>query len=460
MQCSRWRFSAASRSGTTDGEIEALIDRFKRDNGVVFTVATLEYLQKGGRIGKAQALAGALLSVKPILSVADGVVAPIGRVRGREKALAEFRRVFTEATQDEAGLRVAIAHADAPEWVDDISTLVHDARPQSRIAARPDGAVVGTPAPAGGACPALPLRPLWSGATVAERCASSDATSAPRRRRRAVRVLTSLRWRGSGAGWTSAGPGPILVPVTLTTSETRRTAGFGGMDPPASWPRPRSFPGPGSPRPRDRDAARCRPRRSRGRLAKLGLRTIGRPARSTARAGTSARSPERPIGELFGDDEAVIQGVVRGGVSGRRRRGRLHVLTARVGDDTGEIKATWFNQPWLEAKLVPGTALRLRGKPNRYGFQVESYDFGEATETADFAPVYPGQRGARRRSNCASIVDRALEHARAVSDPLPAALAAERGPAAAIRCTRGTPSPTLARGGRGRHGAGSRSTSC
>ena len=44
--------------GTTDEEIEALIDRFKRENGVVFTVGTLEYLQKGGRIGRAQALAG------------------------------------------------------------------------------------------------------------------------------------------------------------------------------------------------------------------------------------------------------------------------------------------------------------------------------------------------------------------------------------------------------------------
>ena len=62
--------------GTTDEEIEALIERFKEENGVVFTVATLEYLQKGGRIGRAQALAGTLLNVKPILSVDDGVDPP------------------------------------------------------------------------------------------------------------------------------------------------------------------------------------------------------------------------------------------------------------------------------------------------------------------------------------------------------------------------------------------------
>jgi DegV family protein with EDD domain len=131
--------------GTTDAEIEELIDRFKRDRGVVFTVATLENLQKGGRIGKAQAMVGSLLSVRPILSVEDGVIVPIGRVRGRQKALDEFRRVFAEATTDGPGLRVAIAHADAPDWIDDITALVLDARPDAEVElAQLLGAVVGT----------------------------------------------------------------------------------------------------------------------------------------------------------------------------------------------------------------------------------------------------------------------------------------------------------------------------
>jgi len=119
--------------GTTDAEIEELIDRFKVENRVVFTVATLDNLLKGGRIGKAQALAGSLLSVKPILSVAEGVIVPIGRVRGRSKALEEFRRVFSESTTDGPGLRIGIAHADALDWVDDITGLVHDTRPGAGI---------------------------------------------------------------------------------------------------------------------------------------------------------------------------------------------------------------------------------------------------------------------------------------------------------------------------------------
>ena len=131
--------------GTTDEEIEALVERFKGDCGVVFTVATLAYLQKGGRIGRAQAMAGTLLNVKPILSIADGVVAPVTKVRGRQKALEEFAMMFTESTDDVPGLRVGIAHANAPEWVDVLTDLVVRARPQAEIElVRSLGAVVGT----------------------------------------------------------------------------------------------------------------------------------------------------------------------------------------------------------------------------------------------------------------------------------------------------------------------------
>lgn len=131
--------------GTTSDEIEGLTARFKRDVGVIFTVGTLDYLQKGGRIGRAQALAGSLLHVKPILAIRDGEVVPIGRVRGRQKALEEFARVFAEETEDEVGLRVAIAHANAPEWVDVLTDFVTKARPHAEVElVETLGAVVGT----------------------------------------------------------------------------------------------------------------------------------------------------------------------------------------------------------------------------------------------------------------------------------------------------------------------------
>jgi DegV family protein with EDD domain len=131
--------------GTTDEEIEALVERFRKECHVIFTVETLEYLQRGGRIGKAAAIAGSLLNVRPILSVDDGIVTAVARVRGRQKAIAEFERRFSSSTEDGPGIRVAIAHANAPEWVGTLSELVWRVRPKTEIEFTSSlGAVVGT----------------------------------------------------------------------------------------------------------------------------------------------------------------------------------------------------------------------------------------------------------------------------------------------------------------------------
>ena len=131
--------------GSTDDEIAALVERFHQHCDVLFTVETLEYLQRGGRIGKAQAIAGSLLNLRPVLSVDDGEVVAVARVRGKQKALTEFERRFVEATTDEPGLRVAIAHADAEEWVGTLSELAWRVRPKAEVEFTSTlGAVVGT----------------------------------------------------------------------------------------------------------------------------------------------------------------------------------------------------------------------------------------------------------------------------------------------------------------------------
>jgi DegV family protein with EDD domain len=131
--------------GTTDEEVEGLVEGYARDAGLLFTVDTLEFLAKGGRIGRARALAGQLLNVKPILTIADGEVVPLTRVRGWNKAMAEFSRRFAETTEDTPQLRVGIAHAQAPERVAELERLVRDVRPQAQIEhVTTLGAVVGT----------------------------------------------------------------------------------------------------------------------------------------------------------------------------------------------------------------------------------------------------------------------------------------------------------------------------
>ncbi len=57
-----------------------------------------------------------------------------------------------------------------------------------------------------------------------------------------------------------------------------------------------------------------------------------------------------------------------------RRRG-LSILSAKVGDESGAVRATWFNQPWLTPKLTAGTRLLLTGAVGKRGFTVSEYEF-------------------------------------------------------------------------------------
>ena len=199
------------------------------------------------------------------------------------------------------------------------------------------------------------------------------------------------------------------------TPTARQHAGFSGLDPPDTWlparstPRPEVLERPVETLPGVGTAVRRK-------LGRLGIATVGDVLAHRPRRYESA-AEERTIAELFGDDEAVLDVVVRRASS--RRRGRLHILTAHVTDATGEIRATWFNQPWLETRLVPGTRLRLRGKRNRFGFQVSSYDLGDTVETADYAPVYPSTADLAQKT-LRGIADAALVHARDGGEPLPA----------------------------------------
>ena len=131
--------------GTTDEEIDELVLRFKRESGLIFTLDTLEYLARGGRIGRAAGWAGQLLHIKPVLTLSDGEVLPLKRVRGNRKAIQEFAAAFEAGTAEGPGLRVGIAHADAPERMAALQELVRDIRPNAEIeVATTLGPVVGT----------------------------------------------------------------------------------------------------------------------------------------------------------------------------------------------------------------------------------------------------------------------------------------------------------------------------
>jgi fatty acid kinase fatty acid binding subunit len=130
--------------GTTDDEIDALFARYRADASLLFTVDTLEYLRRGGRIGRAKAWAGELLHVKPILTIQEEVV-PLKRVRGNQKAMQTFVKEFTSKSVDRPSLRVGIAHADAPSRARQLEKMVRGERDAATVELVTDlGAVVGT----------------------------------------------------------------------------------------------------------------------------------------------------------------------------------------------------------------------------------------------------------------------------------------------------------------------------
>jgi DegV family protein with EDD domain len=76
-----------AKDGASLPDLAAFVRRISEGSKTFFLLDTLEYLQKGGRIGKAAEIFGTLLSIKPILAIHDGTVVPLERVRTRNKAL-------------------------------------------------------------------------------------------------------------------------------------------------------------------------------------------------------------------------------------------------------------------------------------------------------------------------------------------------------------------------------------
>jgi DegV family protein with EDD domain len=133
-------------------ELVAEAEDFHRRSRLVFAFETLEFLQRNGRIGRGKALVGGLLGVRPLLTLVEGEIEPLGRVRGHARLLSELERLMCEDTRPDERLRVGIAHAAADSIANDIAERVRSVRPNAEIElVAPLGAVVGTNTGPGGA---------------------------------------------------------------------------------------------------------------------------------------------------------------------------------------------------------------------------------------------------------------------------------------------------------------------
>jgi ATP-dependent DNA helicase RecG len=144
------------------------------------------------------------------------------------------------------------------------------------------------------------------------------------------------------------------------------------------------------------------------------------------------RTAFRTVQELRIGEEATVLVEVRAVKVRPTRRRRLRIVEASVADETGPMKALWFNQAWLADRLEEGTRLLLSGKLDRSGFRVSAHEeigrdgSAEGLHTTGMVPVHPASerlKANRLREWAWQVVPLAPN----VIEPLPAELRARRG---------------------------------
>ena len=132
-----------ARDGGSAEQVEERARAVARGARLLFYVDTLEHLRKGGRIGAAAALLGTALSVKPLLHVVDGSIAPLERVRTATRAVARLQELADEVARDRP-VDVAVHHLAAPERAQQIAEQLRGRLPGLRtLHVSEVGAVVG-----------------------------------------------------------------------------------------------------------------------------------------------------------------------------------------------------------------------------------------------------------------------------------------------------------------------------
>jgi DegV family protein with EDD domain len=130
----------AANQGASLREVTSLVRRLIPHIHIMLSVDTLEYLERGGRIGRAQAFLGTMLNVKPLLKIEDGEIHPVERVRTRAKVLErlyEFVELFPHIE------RLAIVHSHTPEDAEMLIRRIEPFVPREKVMVAQYGPVLG-----------------------------------------------------------------------------------------------------------------------------------------------------------------------------------------------------------------------------------------------------------------------------------------------------------------------------
>jgi ATP-dependent DNA helicase RecG len=208
-------------------------------------------------------------------------------------------------------------------------------------------------------------------------------------------------------------------PVTRSFAGTRELERADLLDAPVHWPRPSvldqglgALKGVG---PKTAEAA-----------AEAGIRTVGDLLFHIPRRHRDLRI--RQLGDLQPGETATVAVEVLGSQPRPFRKGRLRMVSVKVGDESGHVRATWFNQPWVASKLTPGTALLLTGKFSGRGFAIREWEMasgGEEPSPEGMVPIH-GATEAIRPQQIREWVAQAVAWAPNAIEGLPGEMRARR----------------------------------
>ena len=106
----------------------------------------------------------------------------------------------------------------------------------------------------------------------------------------------------------------------------------------------------------------------------------------------------RPLAALEPGESGTVLVEVLGTKPRPFRKRRLTIVGVKVGDESGHLRATWFNQPWVAEKLEPGARLLLTGKLSGRGFAVNEWELiggADEPQSSAFMPVHPATESLR-----------------------------------------------------------------
>ena len=126
--CQGWMAIEAARAALADQKIDEIVAKIQAMipiTRMIQTADTLKYLAMGGRIGRATALVGSLLNIKPLIGMEDGEIVPLGIARSRSHAY----QAITDRVSDRVGqgkTKVAYVHAGARQEVERLKSMVEE----------------------------------------------------------------------------------------------------------------------------------------------------------------------------------------------------------------------------------------------------------------------------------------------------------------------------------------------